>query len=1010
MRNLKRALSLALAAAMLISLMVVGASAASYNDQDAVSQAEAVQLLTDLGIVGGDQNGNFNPTATLTRAEFTVMMSNLLNGSKFDTTLFDGTDTPFTDVQGHWAAPYIAYCYSAGVIAGTSATTFSPDATLTSAQAAAILLMALGYNQANEFAANNQFALNVTAIAQREGLYQDLSVAANSGVSRENVAQMIKNALFMPMKEYLSVLQIYQNVQVNNQDATLARTQFDNPIRVTASVTGIDRDGNATLNGGKSSNETLVTGTAAQGLYNSELPATIDMVGNTVVFYVEPGATSANPTKVTTAFVVAGSNTLYTLNGKFEDYAAGASTLAALFSGNDKVASLDNDLTTSTVAIYYNGVSKTNDATTIGKIGNRGVEVKLNDTDSDGNVDTIIITEKSVATLTAAPTVTTTNGQTYVTIPAAGVNNKAAADVIGYQGLAKDDVILYVTLGTKTYLEKADVITGTVTGNHTTKGALINGSYYEASQVPGTTYMAGSITDTRTYNFYLDNVGNIVKASVVEDGSASNYVAVADIVWVKPGTDGSIGSSSDSYAEAKLVFTNGTSEIVTIDSIDGFEFVAEGGRIEDLVSGNDDTHYVSDSTAAGAEAKIDVGDSGTEITSTTTAGNYYIILKDNDGTVDANTQVLGRFVTVTDTAGTGVSVVPENAFYTYTVKSNGHYELSTDAKSNDSYGNLTAAVITNNTAVFNNSITGNANTVFIYATKDGDNNDVYTVYTGIANMPTTTGNITAANRAVVLNSAGVATYVFVNVPGTQAASDDVVYITSNNCTTVNADTPYYIYDAVVNGVATTINVDASGKTVGFYSVTKIVDDVYTLGASAGTNETGIKSVDGGVLVTSTASHIYDAGTPAYVISKSGNSTICTATTVESLTIDATDAVEIYNNEAGTKVESVYVVKVDEAPTALTLAKGSSGSLNVTASDLLNGATVTGWAAATDNLKVSAATAKANTTIVALTINGENAMSQAEVAIPETGSYDVVVTVEDDFSGALTSYTYTFTVS
>ena len=32
MRNLKRALSLALAAAMLISLMVVGASAASYGD------------------------------------------------------------------------------------------------------------------------------------------------------------------------------------------------------------------------------------------------------------------------------------------------------------------------------------------------------------------------------------------------------------------------------------------------------------------------------------------------------------------------------------------------------------------------------------------------------------------------------------------------------------------------------------------------------------------------------------------------------------------------------------------------------------------------------------------------------------------------------------------------------------------------------------------------------------------------------------------------------------------
>ena len=70
MRNLKRALSLALAAAMLVSLMVVGASAASYGDEASINNTEAVDFLTSLGVVGGDQNGNYNPTATLTRAEF----------------------------------------------------------------------------------------------------------------------------------------------------------------------------------------------------------------------------------------------------------------------------------------------------------------------------------------------------------------------------------------------------------------------------------------------------------------------------------------------------------------------------------------------------------------------------------------------------------------------------------------------------------------------------------------------------------------------------------------------------------------------------------------------------------------------------------------------------------------------------------------------------------------------------------------------------------------------------
>ena len=177
MRNLKRALSLALAAAMLISLMVVGASAASYEDYSDVSgiqNVEAVDLLTSLGIVAGDQNGNYNPTATLTRAEYCVMIANLLSGGNFEPALFDGTTTPFTDVAGHWGSGYIAYCYSNGVVAGTSATTFSPDSTLTAAQAAAILLSALGYNQNSEFAANGQFEVNVTKWDQQSGLYHDL--------------------------------------------------------------------------------------------------------------------------------------------------------------------------------------------------------------------------------------------------------------------------------------------------------------------------------------------------------------------------------------------------------------------------------------------------------------------------------------------------------------------------------------------------------------------------------------------------------------------------------------------------------------------------------------------------------------------------------------------------------------------------------------------------------------------------------------------------------------------
>ena len=82
MRNLKRALSLALAAVMLIGMMVVGASAVSYNDftdRDEIVNKDAVSMLTTLGVIDGKTDGSFDPEGTVTRAEMAKMISVVLN-------------------------------------------------------------------------------------------------------------------------------------------------------------------------------------------------------------------------------------------------------------------------------------------------------------------------------------------------------------------------------------------------------------------------------------------------------------------------------------------------------------------------------------------------------------------------------------------------------------------------------------------------------------------------------------------------------------------------------------------------------------------------------------------------------------------------------------------------------------------------------------------------------------------------------------------------------------------
>ena len=116
MRNLKRALSLGLTATMISGLMVMGSSAASYADVTSEQNQEAIEVLKEVGIMTGDEKGNFNPEAKVTRNEMAVVMSNLM---AYNVKTYANT-SPFTDVPD-WAEPYVAACYTNGITSGYDA-------------------------------------------------------------------------------------------------------------------------------------------------------------------------------------------------------------------------------------------------------------------------------------------------------------------------------------------------------------------------------------------------------------------------------------------------------------------------------------------------------------------------------------------------------------------------------------------------------------------------------------------------------------------------------------------------------------------------------------------------------------------------------------------------------------------------------------------------------------------------------------------------------------------------
>ena len=126
MRNLKRALSLGLTAAMISGLMVMGSSAASYADVTSENNVEAIEVLEAVGIMIGDENGNFNPDQNVTRNEMAVVMANLM---EYNVASYKDT-SPFTDVPS-WAEPYVAACWTNGITAGYSDTIYGGSDTVT---------------------------------------------------------------------------------------------------------------------------------------------------------------------------------------------------------------------------------------------------------------------------------------------------------------------------------------------------------------------------------------------------------------------------------------------------------------------------------------------------------------------------------------------------------------------------------------------------------------------------------------------------------------------------------------------------------------------------------------------------------------------------------------------------------------------------------------------------------------------------------------------------------------
>ncbi|MCI8551496.1 MAG: S-layer homology domain-containing protein, partial [Lawsonibacter sp.] len=172
-----------------------GSSAKGYDDVTSEENVEAIEVLQAVGIMTGDDNSNFNPTQNVTRNEMAVIMSNLMD---YRVATYRGT-SPFTDVP-EWAEPYVAACYTNGIIAGYSATTFGGSDPVVTSQATLMILKALGYFQySTDF--GDDWQLATINQANKVDLLVDVDSAVRVPMTRNDVAQLVLNGLETGMVE-----------------------------------------------------------------------------------------------------------------------------------------------------------------------------------------------------------------------------------------------------------------------------------------------------------------------------------------------------------------------------------------------------------------------------------------------------------------------------------------------------------------------------------------------------------------------------------------------------------------------------------------------------------------------------------------------------------------------------------------------------------------------------------------------------------------------------------------
>lgn len=365
MSTLKKILALTLALAMVMSLGVF----AAFKDQATIDEdcTDAMELMNALGVILGDNNGNANPTKTITRAEAATMIFRLMNKGKDDASIYNGMKI-FTDVpSGSWFEGYVNYAYTMGIVQGRTATTFDPYAPVTGLEIAKMLLTCCGYNADKQGYTGANWAKNVQNDAFSAEMLDNYGMALSVPAQRQWVAVMFEDALNCQMVKYL-----LGELTEYGEDYTLGEKKFD----YTTATGVVNAIGTAALPGTTGTAKyTTVGATQYKKLVDSSL------LGQEVKVYFK-SATSVY------AIIPTSDNSVG--EAKVCDVTSTTANSVTKYTVGNLTGALDSHA----IVAINNDSCKLVDATSqLSKLGgNSTALVKAIDNDDDGDIDVMLVT------------------------------------------------------------------------------------------------------------------------------------------------------------------------------------------------------------------------------------------------------------------------------------------------------------------------------------------------------------------------------------------------------------------------------------------------------------------------------------------------------------------------------------------------------------------------------------------------------------------------------------------